>query len=203
MSEVIRRSNIEILSDSKRAFERIIYLIENSRESIFCMIFWIDMEEFASALLRSARNGVGISLITDRRSFENRNGNQFEESMKSLSVIPNSEVRVWDGRGLYHQKIIVIDGKTVIIPSFNLTSNDIKKNRDYCLLIQDSLLAKKFENEIENRFRMNSIISLSSFLSHGFTHKRRVTKRKRKRFFSVFFLLLSNIVMFLIYVRHR
>lgn len=203
MSEVIRHSNVEILSDSKRAFERIIYLIENSRESIFCMIFWVDMEEFSSALLRSARNGVRVSLITDRRSFESRNGAQFEESMKSLSVDPNSELGVWDGRGLYHQKIIVIDGETAIIPSFNLTSNDINKNRDYCLFFQDSMLAKKFENEIENRFRKSSIISLSSFLSRGFTHKRRVTKTKRKRLFSVVFLLLSNIVMFLIYVGHR
>ena len=203
MGEVIQNSNVEILSDSKRAFERILHLIENSNQSIFCMIFWADMEEFSRALLRSAKNGVRISLITDRRSFESRNGSRFEESMKSLSVVPNSEVRVWDGRGLYHQKIFVIDGETVIIPSFNLTFDDINNNRDYCLFFQDSRLAKKFEKEIENRFRKSSNVSLSRFLSRRFRNKRRVSKTKRRRLFSVVFLLFSNIVMFLIYVGHR
>ena len=194
------KSDVDILYDSKRAFQRIIKMIENSKESIFCMIFWVDMEDFSRALLRSSQEGVKVTLITDRRSFESINAGLFEEYMGSLSVASNSKLRVWDGMGLYHQKIIVIDGENLIIPSFNLTFNDINYNSDYCLFLRNPGFAKTFEREIENRIKDSSNVSLNSFLTQRSRNKRRMSKRKKRKIFSVFFLLFSNILVFLIYL---
>jgi phosphatidylserine/phosphatidylglycerophosphate/cardiolipin synthase-like enzyme len=67
--------------------------------------------------------------------------------------LSNAGIPVWvDTRvSIAHNKVIVLDGKTVITGSFNFTAAAQAKNADNLLVIRDAELAARYRANWENR----------------------------------------------------
>jgi phosphatidylserine/phosphatidylglycerophosphate/cardiolipin synthase-like enzyme len=88
-----------------------------------------------------------------RGVFEEQQIQQYSEFEKLK--VAGFDVRIYELPYLLHDKIFIIDGKTVITGSFNPTANADRNNDENVLIIHDEKLAKEYETEFERLFQLS------------------------------------------------
>jgi phosphatidylserine/phosphatidylglycerophosphate/cardiolipin synthase-like enzyme len=92
----------------------------------------------AEALVKAHGKGVKVEVILDK-------GHKAEKrSSVPLLSDRGVHIRIDTTRGIAHNKIMIIDGETVITGSFNFTKNAEEKNAENLLIIHDKKLAEKY-----------------------------------------------------------
>ena len=91
--------------------------------------------------LEAHKRGVKVEAILDK--------SQRREKYTSATLLANSRIPTFidDAHAIAHNKIIIIDGQTVITGSFNFTKAAEEKNAENVLIINSPELAKLY---IEN-----------------------------------------------------
>jgi phosphatidylserine/phosphatidylglycerophosphate/cardiolipin synthase-like enzyme len=89
----------------------------------------------AKALLEAHERGVQVQVILDK--------SQGTEKYSSADFLANQGVptMIDANHAIAHNKIIIIDGETVITGSFNFTKAAQEKNAEKVLIIRDKALA--------------------------------------------------------------
>ena len=90
------------------------------------------------ALLDANKRGVKVQVLLDK--------SQRSEKYSSADFIRNAGLicLIDDAHPIAHNKVMVIDGQTVITGSFNFTKAAEGKNAENLLIIQDTVLAAKY-----------------------------------------------------------
>ncbi len=85
----------------------------------------------AKAVADAKLRGVKVRVILDK--------SQDTEKYSSLTFLRNAEVPTWIDRkhAIAHNKIMIIDGKTLLTGSFNFTKSAEKSNAENLLVIND------------------------------------------------------------------
>jgi phosphatidylserine/phosphatidylglycerophosphate/cardiolipin synthase-like enzyme len=87
---------------------------------------------------------VEVRGVFDQESTEENQGADFPKLQKAgLNVHLDGEP------GLMHQKVIIVDGKTVAFGSYNFTASAENKNDENVLIITDPMLGAQFEKDFE------------------------------------------------------
>ncbi len=92
----------------------------------------------AKALVEAHRRGVKAQVILDK--------SQRTEKYSSADFLHNmgSAVRIDARHAIAHNKVMLIDGQTVITGSFNFTRAAEEKNAENLLVVRDRALAEKY-----------------------------------------------------------
>src|SRR5204863_3198495 len=92
----------------------------------------------AKALVEAARRGVKVEVILDK--------SQRSERYSSADFLARAgiPVRIDAIHAIAHNKVMVLDGETVITGSFNFTRVAEEKNAENLLIIHDSALAARY-----------------------------------------------------------
>jgi phosphatidylserine/phosphatidylglycerophosphate/cardiolipin synthase-like enzyme len=120
--------------------------------------FDLNLPAFVDALVSAQKRGVKVRVVID-----GKNGTQVLQSEVSSTGQDVDEAQILqkgsvsivnDGRsnGLMHDKIIIVDGKTLFMGSWNMSYNDTFRNNNNLLIITDPKLVANYQAKFNELF---------------------------------------------------
>ena len=118
--------------------DAIIKQIDNSKSEILVQAYSFTSTTIAKALIEAHKRGVKVEAILDK--------SQKTQKYSGATFLANSRIPTFidSAHAIAHNKIMIIDGKTVITGSFNFTKAAESKNAENLLIIQSPELAKLY-----------------------------------------------------------
>jgi phosphatidylserine/phosphatidylglycerophosphate/cardiolipin synthase-like enzyme len=125
-------------SPSGGCTEAVVGSLEKAKASVLVQAYSFTSAPIAKALVEAKRRGVNVQVVLDKT--------QKGDRYSSADFLRNSGVPTFidSQHNVAHNKVMIIDGQTVITGSFNFTKAAEEKNAENLLVIQDAELAKKY-----------------------------------------------------------
>lgn len=124
----------KLLIQPGAGIEDLLQGIEQARESIHIVIFRFDRSEIEMALKRAARRGVFVHALVAFTS----SGQGGEATLRKLEMRLLADgvsvARTATDLARYHDKLMIIDGKTLYMLGFNYTYLDIERSRSFGII---------------------------------------------------------------------
>ena len=110
----------------------IVKALSQAQKSILVSAYSFTSKDIAGALLAAKKRGVEVKLILDK--------SQVSQKYSSSTFFFNQgfEQRIDIKHAIYHDKVMIIDSKTVITGSFNFTRAAETKNAENVLILRDN-----------------------------------------------------------------
>lgn len=146
--------------------------ISAARTSILIQAYEITPGPLVRALIEAHRRGVGVQAIVDYKQLTDRRYHQDAIAVGQLAAagIP---VMVDHPSGLMHDKVMIIDGDTVVTGSFNYTYSAEHRNVENLLLIHDRAVAARYEAHWRSRASVSRPLHTAGVLTgSGFAANR-------------------------------
>ena len=121
--------------------DAVIKELNKAKSTVLVQAFSFTSAPIAKAILNAHKRGVKVEVILDK--------SQRTEKYSSATFFYNSgiPVKIDSQHAIAHNKVMIIDGETVITGSFNFTKAAEEKNAENLLVIRDEKLAERY---IEN-----------------------------------------------------
>jgi phosphatidylserine/phosphatidylglycerophosphate/cardiolipin synthase-like enzyme len=116
----------------------IIKELERANNSVLVQAYSFTSVPIAEALVNAHKRGVKVEVILDKRQKKQK------DSKATFFIDKGIPVMIDYKHDKAHNKVMVIDGETVITGSFNFTNAAEKKNAENLLIIHDRKLAEKY-----------------------------------------------------------
>ena len=116
----------------------IVETLDRAGESILVQAYSFTSAPISEALVRAHKRGVAVQVILDR--------SQRTEKYSAADFLANSGIitRIDAAHAIAHDKVMIIDEKTVITGSFNFTMAAEKRNAENLLIIRSNELAAQY-----------------------------------------------------------
>lgn len=117
----------------------VVQAIHEARHEILVQAYGFTNKAILKALVEAHRNGVDVKVILDKSNQSRR--------YSGATYVSNAGIPVWiDYRpAIAHNKVIILDGRSVITGSFNFTKSAQTRNAENVLYIQNApSLAKAY-----------------------------------------------------------
>lgn len=123
--------------------EAVVAALKAARSTIHVQAYSFTSVPIAQALIDAHRRGVKVHVVLDK--------SQRGEKYTSATMLKNAGVdcAIDAKHSIAHNKVMVIDGTTVITGSFNFSMAAEKSNAENLLVIPDAELAKKYMSNWE------------------------------------------------------
>jgi len=118
--------------------------LNNAKSEILVQAYSFTSAPIAKALVDAYKKGIRVVVILDK--------SQRTAHYTSASFLANSKIPTFidDSHAIAHNKIMIIDGTTVITGSFNFTKAAEEKNAENLLIIKSEELARKYVENWKN-----------------------------------------------------
>ena len=118
--------------------EKIVKALSQGHSSIFVQAYSFTSAPIAKALIDAHKRGVQVEVILDK--------SQRREKYSSADFIAHAGIPTYidSQHSIAHNKVMVIDGLTVVTGSFNFTKAAQEKNAENLLVIHDKALATRY-----------------------------------------------------------
>ena len=122
----------------------IIEEINNAKSEILVQAYSFTSAPIAKALVEAHKRGIKVQVILDK--------SQKTAQYTSATFLANSKIPTFidSQHAIAHNKIIIIDGTTVITGSFNFTKAAEERNAENLLFIKSEELAKLYVENWKN-----------------------------------------------------
>lgn len=128
---------------------RIVELIDAAQRSVRFMAFSFTSDAIGEAMLERAAAGVLVQGVFDESQLRSNRGSEYEGMLGA-----GLDVRVDGSPGKLHHKVIVLDGRIVILGSYNFSLSAETRNDENMLVIHDESIAAAFEAEWQRLFEL-------------------------------------------------
>ena len=118
--------------------ETVVANLDKATNTVLVQAYSFTSAPIAKALVDAEKRGVKVQVILDK---SNRTANYSSADFVQRAGIPTF---IDAKHAIAHNKIMVIDGRTILTGSFNFTKAAESSNAENLLVIQDSELAKKY-----------------------------------------------------------
>jgi len=123
--------------------EKVIRTVSSADTSVHFMAYSFTDDDLAKAMIDAAGRGVSVEGI-----FETTGANtQYSECGSLLQK--GYDIRLDGNPRTFHHKVIIIDDETVILGSFNFSSNADSQNDENLLIVHDPSLAAAYEQQYQ------------------------------------------------------
>jgi phosphatidylserine/phosphatidylglycerophosphate/cardiolipin synthase-like enzyme len=132
--------------------------LKGAKKTIDVTSFDLNLPSVVSALVDAKKRGVTVRVVTDEtngtqtlKASDSPSGEQ-EDTLKTFS---DAGIPVVDGgrsNGLMHNKIIIVDGATLFMGSWNMSYNDAFRNNNNLLKITDKTLIANYQAKFNELF---------------------------------------------------
>ena len=125
------------------AQDALIHRIDFAQRSIYVLAYSFTSRPIAEALAKAALRGVHVEAIIDRsqRTAKGGQGQALADAGATVYV---------DARhAIAHNKVMVIDGRTLVTGSFNFTAGAEERNAENLLILDSPELARLYGEEWE------------------------------------------------------
>jgi phosphatidylserine/phosphatidylglycerophosphate/cardiolipin synthase-like enzyme len=118
--------------------EAVVKEIDAAQRTVLVQAYSFTSAPIAKALVDAHKRGVDIKVVLDK--------SQRGEKYSSADFVLHAGIPIWiDAKhAIAHNKIMIIDGATVITGSFNFTRNAEQNNAENLLVIRSPELATKY-----------------------------------------------------------
>ena len=121
--------------------DAVIRELNKAKTTVFVQAYTFTSAPIAKALLDAHKRGVKVEVILDK--------SQRTQKYSSATFLYNQgiPIKIDAQHAIAHNKVMIIDGETVITGSFNFTKAAEENNAENLLIIHDKTLAERY---IEN-----------------------------------------------------
>jgi len=122
-------------------------LLNSAQDSIYFLAYSLTTDDFGAGLIERAKAGVTVAGVMEADQIRSNQGTEYDKLRQAgLDVRP-------DGNPAYmHHKVFIIDGKIVVLGSYNFSVSAETRNDENLLVIYDPELAGQFMQEFERVF---------------------------------------------------
>jgi phosphatidylserine/phosphatidylglycerophosphate/cardiolipin synthase-like enzyme len=136
----------------------VVPVLSSATQTIDVASFDLNLPSVVNALAEASQRGVKVRVVVDEE-----NGSQDLEAklspgnkaFKALDVFKAAKIPVVNGgrsNGLMHNKMIIVDGKTLFMGSWNMSYNDTFRNNNNLLQITDPTLIANYQAKFNELF---------------------------------------------------
>lgn len=120
--------------------------IDKAKNTILVQAYSFTSKDILQALKQAHDRGIDVRVILDKGQYK-------PGAYRSSTYLINNEIPVWiDNKvAIQHNKVMIIDGETVITGSFNFTAAADKRNAENLLIIRDPDFATAYLENWERR----------------------------------------------------
>jgi phosphatidylserine/phosphatidylglycerophosphate/cardiolipin synthase-like enzyme len=106
--------------------------IGKAKKTIQVEAYQFTLQSVADALLKAKKKGVDVNMVVDNLAVEGRNSKVGYCASNGIPVVVDRK------HNIFHNKVMIIDKKTVITGSFNFTANAEFHNAENMWVIADT-----------------------------------------------------------------
>ncbi len=126
------------------AAKRITELLNNASESIYFLAYSFTNDEFGQVLIQKAGSGLTVSGVMEQEQVTSNQGTEYDPLSQA-----GIAVRLDGNPDLMHHKVFIIDGKVVILGSYNFSYSAENTNDENVLIIFNSQIAQLYLQEFQ------------------------------------------------------
>ena len=136
----------------------VVSALDSATQTIDVTSFDLNLPSVVNALVEASQRGVKVRVVTDEENGSldlEAKLSPGNKAFKTLSVLKAAKIPVVDGgrtNGLMHDKIIIIDGETLFVGSWNMSYNDTFRNNNNLLQITDPLVIANYQVKFNDLF---------------------------------------------------
>lgn len=119
-------------SPNSGATAAIVRALNEARKSILVSAYSFTSKDIAKALLDAKKRNVDVKVILDKSQVSQR------YSSRTFFMDQGFDLRINTKHAIFHNKVMIIDDKTVITGSFNFTKAAETKNAENVLIIRNN-----------------------------------------------------------------
>jgi phosphatidylserine/phosphatidylglycerophosphate/cardiolipin synthase-like enzyme len=118
--------------------EAIVSALEEAQKSVRVQAYSFTSSPIAAALVEAQKRGAAVQVILDKSNETER--------YSAADFLLHAEVPTYidAAHAIAHNKVMIIDGETVITGSFNFTKSAESRNAENLLMLHDAALAKHY-----------------------------------------------------------
>ena len=150
---VIRVNDVRLdnyFSPDDGTAQRMSELLNNASESIHFMAYSFTNDEFGQILIQKAANGLEVSGVMEAEQVNSNQGTEYDPLSQA-----GIDVRLDGNPELMHHKVFIIDGKVVILGSYNFSMNAEENNDENTLIIFDQAIAELYLSEFQRVYEQS------------------------------------------------
>jgi phosphatidylserine/phosphatidylglycerophosphate/cardiolipin synthase-like enzyme len=121
---------------------KIVNEISHAQKQILVQAYSFTSQDIAMSLIKAKQKGVDVEVILDKSNIKDKH------SVMRLLELNNIPIKIDYTVSIAHNKVMIIDSKTVIKGSYNFTTSAEKRNAENLLIIKDN-------QQIVNRYSNN------------------------------------------------
>ena len=131
--------------------DAIIRELNKAKNTILVQAYSFTSAPIAKALLNAHKRGVKVEVILDK--------SQRTQKYSSATFLYNSGIptKIDALHAIAHNKVMIIDGQTVITGSFNFTKAAEENNAENLLIIHDRKLAERYTKNWEDHSKHSEV----------------------------------------------
>ena len=119
--------------------EAVVESVHAARRSVLVEAYSFTSDPIAVALIDAEMRGVDVEVILDKSQEQARGSKADQISENGIPTYIDAAYRI------AHDKVMIIDGGTVLTGSFNFTKAAQERNAENLLVIRDAGIAAKYE----------------------------------------------------------
>jgi phosphatidylserine/phosphatidylglycerophosphate/cardiolipin synthase-like enzyme len=123
--------------ESPGAEGKILSLINSAQDSIYIEVYLLSSREVVDALVSARQRGVDVRVILEQRISGDANPNSYTSLQAGGAEVCWAPTHY----KLMHSKLMIIDGRTAIVGSHNLSNAALRDNREHSLLVEGNLVS--------------------------------------------------------------
>jgi phospholipase D len=116
----------------------IVNAIKKAKNSIFIQAYSLTCKDITATLIKAHQQGIKVIALVDKGQIK------AHHSQIHNLIDNNIPVYIDSVPGLAHNKIVIIDAKTIVTGSFNYSTNADTRNAENVLLIENSKVANLY-----------------------------------------------------------
>lgn len=124
---------------------QIIKAVDHAKVSVLVQAYSFTSKDIAGALIRAKQRGVDVRVLADKGQWKARYTQLKNLARSGIAVIADPAT------GLAHNKVMIIDGTSVITGSYNWSNAAEFRNAENVVLIEDEDVASLFQRQWQRR----------------------------------------------------
>ncbi len=124
----------------------IVSTINAAKKEIYVQAYSFTSTGIAKALINAQKRGVKVNVLLDKSQYR-------PKGFSAAKLLSDYHIPAFIDYqpNIAHNKVIIIDSKTVITGSFNFTRAAQERNTENVIIIEDSQIAKKYLSNWQSR----------------------------------------------------
>lgn len=130
---------------NKKCQDLLLKAINSTQKSIKVQAYSLKDPDVINALIDVQKSGKSVQILLDKEHLHGKSKSILTD-MKTSGIL----VKIEKTSGLSHNKIMIIDEKTIVTGSYNFSKGAYKRNSENLLILSDEALSKQYLENFEN-----------------------------------------------------